>query len=236
MLKRNQDINLFFFISFLPFIIIGLFLWANLGYNQSFIYLNSFHNKFGDFIIPPLTHIGDGITLGSLLTLIYWKKSHGFVLMLLFNLFLTSILVQLLKHVVFPDAHRPLMVFHPDNFHWIKGYEAIHTAFPSGHTMAITSILTTLAYYYRKNFWLQPLFVLIIVLVSYTRIYVGVHFLGDLVTSWLIGSILCSYLCKLYMVNWQEKFDKNSLYNQYDNLMLILASTSLIIGISIHFI
>ena len=67
-------------------------------------------------------------------------------------------------------------------------------SFPSGHAMINGSIylmLILLTFRYLKGLKrvsITFVFAFITVLIGYTRIYLGVHYFGDVVGGWLIGS------------------------------------------------
>lgn len=66
----------------------------------------------------------------------------------------------------------------------------LHTwGFPSGHTSMAVIIWGCVALLFRKK-WVIGLSLLMIFLIPFSRLYLGVHFLGDLIGGYLLGGIL----------------------------------------------
>jgi len=84
---------------------------------------------------------------------------------------------------------------------YAKGY-----SFPSGHSIMSSSIVGGVAYLLRKNKLVCVLLIGLILLIGFSRMWLGVHTPQDVVCGLLIGVTLIFALNKL--VNWAEK-DKN---------------------------
>lgn len=69
---------------------------------------------------------------------------------------------------------------------------------PSGHAQNAVSVWGSLANGFKKR-WLTIVSVLVIFMVGLSRIYLGVHFLHDVLAGWLAGVVL------LALVRWGEK-------------------------------
>lgn len=63
--------------------------------------------------------------------------------------------------------------------------------FPSNHAANITAAMTVFAYFYRRFLYG---FLSIAVLISFSRIYVGVHYPLDVIAGMMIGALI-SFLC-----------------------------------------
>ena len=79
-------------------------------------------------------------------------------------------------------------------------------SFPSGHSTAAASSIGGIAYWYRSIKPLCILLVIIVLLVGFSRNYLGVHTPQDVVIGLLTGFVFIFAVNKL--INWMEK-DKN---------------------------
>ncbi len=93
------------------------------------------------------------------------------------------------------------LLFHTPRPYWVdsrvKAFSS-ETSFglPSGHSQNAVSLWGTLALEFKKR-WLTIVCVCLIILIGLSRIYLGVHFLHDVLGGWLAGGILLLLLWKL---------------------------------------
>ena len=66
---------------------------------------------------------------------------------------------------------------------------------PSNHAANMFSLAIVLSYFYKKY---KPLLLLLAILISFSRIYVGVHFPGDVIVGGCIGFFISSSLLILW--------------------------------------
>ncbi len=179
---------------------------AILGYNGSFIFLNSNSYSWLDWPMFIITHLGDSLILSSIISLILIKQRPDTVLNVIIAVAITGILGQILKQTYFDDWDRPLKVFgEAGAIHSLPNYRLFHNTFPSGHSITVTSAFTILILDTRPKKLLQAFFAVIVIIVTYSRIYLSAHFPADvlagvligLFVSWLIFRIVCPYTRRL---------------------------------------
>lgn len=108
---------------------------------------------------------------------LFFKKNRiKWILSILFSLFFSLFLVFLLKNLF--RIPRPLV----EAIIVETGY-----AFPSGHATGSFSVIPTLFKNYGK---IKYLFFILAILVSFSRVYVGVHSLTDVLVGALIGFLI----------------------------------------------
>lgn len=86
------------------------------------------------------------------------------------------------------------LVFHSPRPYWMNTQVkalASETSFglPSGHAQHAASIWGLMASFVRSG-WLKAGLVALIFLIGFSRIYLGVHYVSDVLVGWLIGSLL----------------------------------------------
>lgn len=89
-------------------------------------------------------------------------------------------------------------------------------SFPSGHAMvnmALYSILIIYAYNLIKNkklkYSIYAILTSLILAIGFTRIYLGVHYAGDIIGGWLIGFVVSIIVYSIMKKSTITNYDKN---------------------------
>lgn len=159
---------------------------AAIGANHSlFLLLNHAGHALGDNIWLNLTMLGDGaVALALVLPSI--KRSPQCFWAALIAAVLAAVFVQGTKQFI--NVPRPLAVFAPGEFFQTgPGYRAV--SFPSGHAAAIFAICGIWIMGTARHYLLRASLLVLAVLVSLSRVMVGVHWpldlLGGMLGGWL---------------------------------------------------
>jgi membrane-associated phospholipid phosphatase len=181
--------NRWFFGSFLCFFAIGLIFLLTEGKATTFIILNPYHRHVLDTFFVYLTFLGDGLFAVIVILLFLLLRRWSQALQLLTAFLLSALLAQILKS--FFSMPRPKQFFAPGQYaFFITG--VTHTgfaSFPSGHSTSIFALATLLALF-EKNKKANVVYLLVAVAVGYSRIYLGQHFLGDVLMGAFIGMVV----------------------------------------------
>jgi len=173
---------------YLFFLLLGVIVLISSPKAAIHLSINQWHAPFFDGLFKYMTLLGSwGVGVLFLLLLIRYKREA--IIFLIGNLVIT-LLVQGLKHLVFPGTLRPVAYFKGIHIlHLIPG-EAMHfyNSFPSGHSASAFGIFIILIYL-TKNSWLKIGWLLLAFLIAFSRVYLSQHFLEDILAGSFIGLI-----------------------------------------------
>lgn len=172
-------------------LILCICLVIKLIYTKADIYftVNGLNSPVADFLAPYVTDIGNGwtaVAIAALFALFNYRKA----LIVASSYAITSLSAQGLKYIF--DTPRPMLYFKDqlDHIHFVKGVEMLRVhSFPSGHTVSIFTLGVIFTYWSKNKAW-GPLFLLIAVMVGYSRMYLSQHFFEDVTAGSVIGVIV----------------------------------------------
>jgi undecaprenyl-diphosphatase len=124
-----------------------------------------------------------------------WQKYKSKIwLVIIFVALLIFLSDQISVHLFKDVFHRLRPCHNPDlegMVHIVNGHCGGKYGFYSSHASSIFAVAVfTLSMLGSKNLWLSISVLLMAILVSYSRIYLGVHYPGDVIAGAIIGSML----------------------------------------------
>jgi membrane-associated phospholipid phosphatase len=200
-LKAILISNRNYFICYLFFFTVGLIFLLSVGKATSFIELNPFHRSVLDTFFVDVTFLGDG-RFAIIICLIYLLLRRWSCACQLIAAFLISALVaQILKNIF--SMPRPKQFFPAGQYsYFIDGVTHIGFAsFPSGHSTSVFAMATLLAIF-DGNKRGNILYLLVAVAVGYSRIYLGQHFLVDVLVGSVIGVATAMLIHLFFLSKW----------------------------------
>jgi undecaprenyl-diphosphatase len=174
------------------------------------LFLNSFHNDFWDKAVTIFTSIE--IWIPFYLLIIYfiiktYKKNAVYILILIgLSIVVSDQFSGLIKETVqrFRPTQDPVlgsMVHNVYNRGGAYGFFSAHAA----NTFTLAIITAKLF----KNYIYTVLIFTWAILVSYTRIYIGLHFPGDILTGWIWGFLAGWGFYQLMVIVQKRYFNAN---------------------------
>jgi membrane-associated phospholipid phosphatase len=152
--------------------------------------INQWHSGFFDTFFKYFTLFGSGWAVFLLALVFLFVQVRHTVAFLAGNLFITLI-VQVGKHLIFPDVLRPVAFFKGvHTLHLVEGVNMyLYNSFPSGHSATAFGIFVMLIFLI-KNRGLKFLWLAVALLTAFSRVYLSQHFMGDILAGSLIGTLV----------------------------------------------
>lgn len=155
-------------------------------------FIQSGANEFLDFLFSILTRFGEEIFFVSMFLILYWAVGKVYAFKFSFFYVLSYLVNSVLKAIV--DRPRP---WHASD-EVVNKLQASGSSFPSGHSQSISAISTYVVYdiYSNKSIskrtknWSLVVAILLCLTVAFTRMYLGQHYLTDVLAGLTIGAVL----------------------------------------------
>jgi membrane-associated phospholipid phosphatase len=202
LLKQHAD----FFLFFSTAISVAVMLLGSSSKINCFLSLNGIHTKWLDIIFINLTFLGDGLfsIIAAALVFFLWKL-HRLSLHIIVAYLMSGLTAQLLKRLFM--APRPREIITARMYQsFLEGITGVGwDSFPSGHTTSVFALATIMALHVNKKSW-GLFFLIMAILVGYSRIYLGQHFLQDVVAGAILGTGIGVVVYSF--VNFRKGFSK----------------------------
>lgn len=120
-------------------------------------------------------------------------------------LLLMAQIISFLKYRTFDTWNRPFIVLGSEAVHYVSLQTEHYKSFPSGHSAAAATMGVFFAFFAANYSRFKGFFIgLCTIALCYSRIYIGVHFLGDTVVGSAIGALI-GLLCLTFLYPYVEK-------------------------------
>lgn len=178
------------------------------------LFINQYHSFVSDRLFVFLTFCGSGISAFISLAILLFV-SYRSALYLLTSYSVSSIVVQLLKRLIFYETERPLSFFkNSHELYLVPGVDMnLYHSFPSGHSATAFALCFCLAVLFQRNFRKDYGIYLgiIAILIAFSRVYLSQHFLVDIYFGSLIGLIAVILFYKPFILSEKAWLDKSLL-------------------------
>jgi membrane-associated phospholipid phosphatase len=189
--------NRFFFIGYFLLLIFALFILIFYSKADGFFLLNPWHPQWLNWFFIPFTYFGDGLFVIAMAIVLFFLKRKLLALLIFSSYALSGIVAQVLKYFIVEA--RPAVYLEKFNYPYFIDDVTLHNfhSFPSGHTASAFALAAILSFAVSKKAF-GLIFLFLAVMVGYSRIFLGQHFLDDVFAGSLIG-VVSSIICELYL-------------------------------------
>jgi membrane-associated phospholipid phosphatase len=155
---------------------------------ELFFRLNTFHTLYLDIFFQNYTLLGDGVFSIAIFLILLLTDKITLALQVITGYLFSGILSQIIKHIV--HAPRPHAIISNAEYpYFIDGVTLSGmNSFPSGHTTSVFALAVILALN-NSNKRISLIYLITAIITGYSRIYLGQHFLADVTTGALIGTL-----------------------------------------------
>lgn len=172
-------------------------------------WFNKIDSSILDYFFYIIAQIGGSVGILILMTLIYWCINKEKGIKLAYICILGINLNGVLKGLIL--AKRP---FQYDGYEHLRKLEgtslsdgASGTSFPSGHSQNSATLYSSILRYIKKN-WVIICCIVMMIIVPLSRLYLGVHFPGDvivgvglgIISTLIFGTLIDKFYHKKYVV------------------------------------
>ena len=178
--------------------------------NELFFFLNNLHNSWMDTIMWHISGKWQWVPFYVLL-LFYiiktYKKQSVYILIALTCVIICS---DFIASGIFKPYFERLRPTHDPRWegmvHIVNGYKGGRYGFASSHAANTFGLATMIFFIFRSIYRITPYIFLWALVVSYSRIYLGVHYPLDIITGAIIGffSALVFYFLAKRFINLSE--------------------------------
>ncbi len=181
---------------------------------NAFLWLNDLHTDFWD--VSMMTYSGKilWIPLAVLLlySLFYKKKWTYAIWFIVCFAIMATLCDQLSASIVKPLFSRLRPTHHPDFMDYVQtvnNYRGGRFGFISAHATNGFGIATFMSLVYRYK-WLTLTLFLWAIITCYSRIYLGVHFITDILGGMILGAVIGYLIYILFQYGRQKIFKETS--------------------------
>ena len=156
--------------------------------------INSHHSPFFDVFMP--LYSGKWVWVPFYASLVFVIARNYSWKVTLLSLLTAAVIItfsdQVSAQLLRPEVERlrPSNLQNPisETVHIVNGYRGGNYSFPSAHAANSWALVTYVILLFRRK-WLSLMMVAWAVLMCYSRMYLGVHYMGDLLAGMIIGAI-----------------------------------------------
>ena len=172
------------------------------------LFLQGMRNGFFDFFFGFISFLGEEYVYILIFGIIYYTYDKKMGEFLAITLGFSATVNTIIKNIV--NAPRPFTKYE-DLVENLRPDTAGGMSFPSGHTQNFTTVLFS-ASFYKKNMKLFYISTVLVLLMAVSRMYLGVHFLEDVLVSAFLGLGIAYLLYRVFNKYYDYPIKLHRLY------------------------
>lgn len=162
-------------------------------------FIQQFMNPVLNTFFEVITFLGEETLIIPILAFIYWLVDKRKGELIAFSIFTTFLLNNFLKGIF--DLPRPIG---EEGIITLREHTATGSSFPSGHTQAATTALTSGALILKKKPF-TTFAVILSLLIGLSRLYLGVHYPKDVLVGLILGIAIAILCYKSFYSNHKKR-------------------------------
>lgn len=160
-----------------------------------------------------VSFLGEAYVYIAILGLVYWAYSKKMGEYLATTLGLSLTINNMIKGLTGID--RPYQS-NPE-IENLRPYTSSGSSFPSGHTQGISSFVSAIAFHLKRRGW-WVLAAVLIILMMFSRMYLGVHYIQDVI----VGGVLGILIAVVHGMLFNRYYENRILLRRYYMVLLVL--------------
>ncbi len=178
------------------------------------VFLQDLQNGFLDFFFGFISFLGEEYVYILIFGIIYYTYDKKMGEFMAIALGFSATVNTLIKNIV--GAPRPFQKY-PDLVENLRPETSLGNSFPSGHTQNFSTVLFSEAFFSKKKamFYVSSILVILMML---SRMYLGVHFLEDVVVAAILGIGIAYFAYQVFNKLYDDTIKLHKLY-----IILIIA-------------
>ena len=162
-------------------------------------FIQQFMNPVLNIFFEVITFLGEETLIIPILAFIYWLIDKRKGELIAFSIFTTFLLNNFLKGIF--NLPRPIG---EEGIITLREHTATGSSFPSGHTQAATTALTSGALIIKKKPF-TTFAVILSLLIGLSRLYLGVHYPKDVLVGLILGIAIAILCYKSFYSNHKKR-------------------------------
>lgn len=173
------------------------------------LFVNGLHNDFFDSVMWGISSFYVWIPFYAFFAFLLIKKYKVKAVVLILLAASTIIVADKISVVLFKNVFERYRPTHnleiKELIHVVNNYRGGMYGFVSSHASIGFAIATIMSLFYRKKIFIYPVFIWVGI-VCYSRMYLGVHYLSDIICGGISGAIIAFLFYYIFNYFFSKKY------------------------------